>query len=39
MSPPVRETPGAVEVQEVGKQIEKGVNFLKGIFGGEGGNE
>ena len=39
MAPPVRETPGAVEVQEVGKQIEKGVNFLKGIFGGEGGNE
>ena len=39
MAPPVRQAPGAVEVQEVNKQIEKGVNYLKNIFGGDKPNE
>lgn len=30
----VEEVPGAVEVREVGKQLESGAKFLKGLFGG-----
>jgi hypothetical protein len=34
MAQPVEEVPGAVEVREVGKQLESGAKFLKGLFGG-----
>ena len=37
MSKPEDEAPGAVEVREVGKQLESGAKFLKGLFEKEGG--
>jgi len=37
LTKPVEDAPGAVEVREVGKQLESGAKFLKGLF--EGGSE